>query len=132
MKVFVDTSAFLALLDAHEQNHANARRIWTQLVQDKAILTCTNYVLLETIALAQNRLGLSVLRAFQDNIVPYLDIVWVDRDIHHAGIVAVLAADRRKLSLVDCTSFAVMRQMGIDTTFAFDQHFIEQGFTCLT
>jgi predicted nucleic acid-binding protein len=35
------------------------------------------------------------------------------------------------LSLVDCTSFQVMRQLGIDTAFAFDEHFAEQHFTCI-
>ena len=37
----------------------------------------------------------------------------------------------RQLSLVDCTSFVVMRQIGIDDVFAFDRHFAEQGFTVL-
>ncbi|RME55690.1 MAG: VapC toxin family PIN domain ribonuclease, partial [Caldilineae bacterium] len=43
----------------------------------------------------------------------------------------VVGANRRGLSLVDCTSFVVMQQLGIDTAFAFDNHFKEQGFTLL-
>jgi uncharacterized protein len=38
----------------------------------------------------------------------------------------------RSLSLVDCVSFVVMRQMGLDTAFVFDRHFRNQGFHCLT
>jgi predicted nucleic acid-binding protein len=40
----------------------------------------------------------------------------------------LLAANRRSLSLVDCTSFEVMRQAGLDTVFTFDLHFREMGF----
>jgi len=41
---------------------------------------------------------------------------------------AVLSANRKKLSLVDCVSFQVMRETGIRTAFCFDEHFREQGF----
>jgi predicted nucleic acid-binding protein len=32
---------------------------------------------------------------------------------------------------VDCTSFEMMRELGIHNAFTFDRHFAEQGFTCL-
>jgi predicted nucleic acid-binding protein len=37
-------------------------------------------------------------------------------------------AHRRGLSLVDCTSFAIMRRQAITRAFHFDRHFQEQGF----
>jgi predicted nucleic acid-binding protein len=60
--------------------------------------------------------------------VPLLQIVWVDAELHARGTAALLAAGRRRLSLVDCVSFEVMRSAGIDTAFAIDRHFVEQGF----
>lgn len=51
MIVFVDTSAFLAMLDANERNHAKASLAWKSLVQGDASLMCTSYVLLETTSL---------------------------------------------------------------------------------
>jgi predicted nucleic acid-binding protein len=42
----------------------------------------------------------------------------------------LLAAGRRKLSLVDCVSFELMRGCGCNHAFAFDAHFEEQGFDC--
>ena len=44
--------------------------------------------------------------------------------MHHA-VAALLAANCRQLSLVDCTSFQAMRQLGIATVFTFDAHFVE-------
>jgi predicted nucleic acid-binding protein len=43
---------------------------------------------------------------------------------------AVLSAGRKKLSLVDCVSFGVMRAAGLRKAFAFDRQFVEQGFEC--
>ena len=40
----------------------------------------------------------------------------------------MLTAARRRLSLVDCVSFDVMRRLGLNRVFCFDQHFEEQGF----
>jgi predicted nucleic acid-binding protein len=37
-------------------------------------------------------------------------------------------AHRRGLSLVDCTSFAIVRRQAITRAFHFDRHFQEQGF----
>ncbi len=40
----------------------------------------------------------------------------------------MMAANRRKLSPVDCVSFAVMRERRIREAFAFDQHVRGEGF----
>ncbi len=61
----------------------------------------------------------------------FLSIYWMDAAADAAGVAALFAANRRKLSLVDCTSFQIMRQLGVDTAVAFDDHFAEQGFTCI-
>ncbi len=41
---------------------------------------------------------------------------------------ALCAAGRRRLSLVDCTSFEVMRRHGIEEALALDDDFARQGF----
>lgn len=128
MRVFIDTSAFLAIMDTNEQNHLLARESWEHLIQEEAVLVCTNYILVETLALIQRRFGMALIKTFQDNVVPLLHIEWVDEALHRAGIAALLTANRRGLSLVDCISFETARQLGITTVFAFDQHFVEQGF----
>lgn len=128
MIAFVDTSAFLSVLDCDDRHHAAAKRKWRSLIETEAVLVTTNYVLIETIALVQNRLGLEALRSLNEDIVPLLGVEWVDEQTHRAGISGVLAASKRHLSLVDCVSFEVMRRLGITAAFAFDRHFREQGF----
>jgi predicted nucleic acid-binding protein len=131
MSVFVDTSAFFAVLDADDENHDAAKQVWEDLLAQEAVLICSNYVLVETLALVQRRLGIPAIRTFQEDIVPVLKVEWVDETIHQVGIASVLAAARKGLSLVDCVSFEIMRRLGIKVAFVFDHHFEEQGFECL-
>lgn len=131
MSVFVDTSAFFAVLDADDENHDTAKQMWEDLLNQKAVLVCSNYVLVETLALVQRRLGIPAVRVFQEDIVPVLNVEWVDEPLHQVGISSALTAARGGLSLVDCVSFEIMRRLGIKTAFVFNHHFDEQGFECL-
>ena len=128
MKTFVDTSAFFAILDRDDANHLKAKHTWSRLLQDGSILVTSNYVLVETFALLQNRLGLAAVRAFQEDLLPLINVEFVTPGIHRSGIAALLLASKRNLSLVDCVSFEIMRTLGIRNAFAFDAHFKQQGF----
>jgi predicted nucleic acid-binding protein len=132
MIAFVDTSALLALLDRDDQHHADAITAWQTLAEGEATLVTTNYVVLETIAVGQHRLGLDAVRAWTSDVAPLLDVEFVDEALHRAALSTLLAADRRQLSLVDCVSFEVMRRRGLRHAFAYDRHFSEQGFVAVS
>ena len=129
MICFVDTSALLAVMDRDDAVHAEAKQTWDMLTARRATLVTTNYVLLETIAILQSRIGVRAVRKFNDDIFPVLTVDWISSDQHTAGMSALLAADRRNLSLVDCVSIETMRWRGLREAFAFDKHFGEQGFS---
>jgi len=129
--IFIDTSAFLALLLKNDGNHLNARVIWERLLDTGETLICSNYTLIETVSLIQNRVGLDAVRVFTGDMVPLLTIEWVDGTLHRIAVESLVTANRRTLSLVDCTSFAIMRKRGIRQVFSFDRHFQEFGFICL-
>jgi len=129
--VFVDTSALYALLDRLEQRHSLARATWGELMDSNAVVRTTSYVLLETAAIVQNRLGLRAVRILHDEITHVLTVDWISEESHTQGVEAMLFAARRGLSVVDCVSFHSMRRHHITTAFAFDAHFGEQGFTVI-
>ncbi len=132
MNVFLDTSAIFAFLDADDDQHPRAKELWRSVHEEGlGSLITHNYVLVETAALIQRRLGGDALRAFLEEIVPILSVVWVDAETHGAAVSALLAAGKRRFSLVDCVSFEVMRRLGIRSYFAFDRHFAEMGFNPL-
>ena len=128
MNVYVDTSAFLAVLDGSEKKHAAARQFWERIINGGDVLLCHNYILVETSALILRRFGMDAVRVFEQDIIPILHIIWVTREVHFAAVSAHIMADRRTLSLVDCVSFEVMRRTGIRKAFAFERHFRDYGY----
>jgi predicted nucleic acid-binding protein len=131
VNLFIDTSAFFALLDKDDANHNKAKKAWAAILGfDNAIIT-SNYVLVECFALLQHRLGMEAVRGFQEDVLPVITVEWIKESTHRTAVSALMAASKRKLSLVDCVSFETMRSLGLKTVFGFDPHFSEQGFTCI-
>jgi uncharacterized protein len=128
MKIMIDTSAFYALMDRDDENHEPAKNAWSEMILGEHTLISSNYVLVETFALLQSRLGLKAVRGFHDDLLPVVHVEFVSFTLHRLGIGALMAASKLRLSLVDCVSFEVMRAVGIKTAFAFDSHFAEQHF----
>lgn len=128
MSVYLDTSAFVTVLDAKDPLHEVAKQTWKELLLGDEPLVTANYVVVETLAVVQRRLGMKAMRAFHEEICPALNVQPVDEVTHSAAAKSVLHANRRDLSFVDCASFEVMRRMGIDRVFCFDPHFSEAGF----
>ena len=128
MSVFVDTSALYALLVRTDEDHAEAARAFRRLLDRGRSLVSTSYVLLETTALLQHRIGLAAVRDLDARIVPLLRIYWIGEDLHRQAVERLLQSDRRHLSLVDWVSFTVMDGEGIREAFALDADFEAQGY----
>lgn len=127
--VLVDTSALIALLNREDRYHDDATLVWRRLVLQDEPVICTNYVVVEAIALVQRRLGLAAVRRLLQDLIPWLSIEWVQPEIHEVAITALLAANRRGLSIVDFVSFEVARRKRVSAIFAYDRDFVEHGFT---
>ena len=125
--IFLDTSAIYALADSADPNHSRAVRQLQRLLDAGEELITHNYVLLESIALIQARLGLAPATVFARESAQFM-IDWVDKDLHTAGIRDLQKSGRRQISLVDHISFLVMRRREVNTTFAFDPDFEAAGF----
>jgi predicted nucleic acid-binding protein len=125
---FVDTSAFYALMDRSDQNHGDAARGWAFLLENDAELHTSNYVVVETFALLQSRLGFDAAKLWDRDIASLVEISWTDGSIHSLAHELWLSLGRRKLSFVDCVSFVTMRYHKIERVLGFDRHFAEQGF----
>jgi predicted nucleic acid-binding protein len=131
MSVFIDTSGLLSVLDKADESHTHAVESWTEILLSDESLVTTNYIILEMFALAQHRFGMKALKLLQEDVLPALQVEWIDAAVHAAAVGILFAASRRKLSLVDCVSFETMRLLKIKTAFTLDKHFKEQGFICI-
>ena len=128
MSAFGDTSGFLAFLDPEDNHHEDALGAMEILRERGQPLHTSNYVVLEAVSILHHRSGIAAVRRLHEALTAF-KIEWIDEPIHSAGLSAVLASGRRGPSLVDCTSFELMRRLGISEAFAFDRHFTEAGIT---
>jgi uncharacterized protein len=126
--VFLETSGLFAVFHAEDARHQAAATTWDDLLRSDSPLHTSSYVLLELTALMHRRLGVDAVDALHTYVLPWVHVVWIDEGLHARGLSGLLAARRRDLSLVDCTSFAVMRSLGLRRVFTLDPHFVEQGF----
>ncbi len=125
--IFLDTSAIYAWADAADPNHSvSVRRLQAVLDSREELLT-HNYVLVESTALLQTRLGLSAAAKLAKDAAAFV-IEWVDDDLHASGLRELERARKRRVSLVDHISFLVMKRRGVATAFAFDPDFVSAGF----
>lgn len=131
MSVFADTSGLYALLVGSEEGHADLVRAFRNILTENRPLWTMSYVLIETIALLQSRIGLEPVRDFDEHVFPLLSVEWVSEDLHRRGARRVSMENRRRLSVVDCVSFEFMRQQEISDVLGLDRHFEEAGYRLL-
>lgn len=131
MSLFVDTSALLALLDSREPWHDAVAEAWNRALENDIQLATSNYVVVECFALVQRRKGLAALVAVADTLLPLIEVIFVDAEVHGAARLALVTSGRRRVSFVDCTSFELMRRRGIREVLTLDSDFVRQGFQVL-
>ena len=129
MSVYVDTSAFYAIVDAKDSNHTPAADTWRRLISAGEYLITSSYVVTEIIALLHHRLGTEVVYRFVQDDLPAVEVEWIDQATHNVALGAMLSAPGRSgPSLTDCVSFEVIRESRIERVFAYDRHFQGRGF----
>jgi predicted nucleic acid-binding protein len=122
----VDTSAWYAIIDKNDRDHPTAITKMQNL--DRPLVT-SNYVLNEILTLLKARLGPSVA-------IPFGQKLW-NQEV--ASLVRITEKDEERawgifeqyedkgFSFTDCTSFALMERLEINTAFVFDDHFVQYG-----
>ena len=125
--ILIDTSAIYALADRADPQHGRARRQFDKLRGAGVPILTHSYILVESVALLQNRLGFQTARTFVEDARAF-EVEWISAATHETAVELWRHTSRGRLSLVDAVSFVVMRARGIDVAFAFDPHFAEEGF----
>lgn len=127
---FVDTSALLAFLDRDASQHDAVVAALSRVLTDRSGVT-HNYVLVETEALCHRRLGSPIARRLLVDVVPAIEVIWVDAGLHEVAVSTHLRKLRRRSSLVDHVSFELMRRLNVGSAVALDNDFAREGFELL-
>ncbi len=125
--IFLDASAIYALADKADPNHDTAYRKFDLALESGETFLVHNYILLESVALLQARLGLPAAILFLKDARSF-EVEWVDPDLHEEAVKELERIGKKRISLVDCTSFVVMRKKGVEKALAFDPDFQGRGF----
>ena len=125
--IFLDTSAVIALADTADENHSEAVAALDEATAQGLGVLTHNYVLVESAALLQSRIGLRSALAFLSDAEKFT-IHWVTPRDHADAVTLLAERNRRGLSLVDCMSFTVMRKYGVIAALAYDADFETEGF----
>jgi hypothetical protein len=128
--VFVDTGAWIGLLNADDECHAHFEALFEELRLQKRPLVTTDWVLAETgnglaRVRARSRLSQMVITFVQS---PNCDLVRVDTGIFHRALELYDSVSDKTWGMVDCASFVVMRDAQILDAATPDQHFDQAGF----
>jgi len=126
MSIFVDTSAIYALLDESDAHHAEASDVLRRLAGSELVTHA--FVVVESSALVGRRLPWAATERLLDGILPVIDVAPIDHDLYSLAVAASRESTSARISLVDRTSFAFMRSMGISRAFAYDDDFGREGF----
>lgn len=129
-KVFIDTSAFKALVDSQDLFHKSAIKILNELINEGCELTTSNYIIDECLTLLRVKCSLESaieFKKFLSNSKPEIKALRVKAS-HEFGAWKWFTKDWSKLSFTDCVSFAQMGELGIKRVFGFDNHFEKAGF----
>ncbi len=132
--IFVDTAAWIALLNRKEENHGVAVAIYSNLRRHRKPLLTTDYVINETVT----RLRPISSKAFQ-----FLDFIGraEKTDVLTVSIVNRPIFEESKrlfskyngiFSFTECTSLAFCRQHEILEVFAFNQNFTAMKLALVT
>lgn len=104
--IFVDMSAWIALVDESDRHHREAKAYYEQQIRQMGVdLITSDYIIDETLTLI--RFG---QKTWQEAVALFFRY-----------------ADQR-FSFTDCTSFALLSQEPVDAVFSFDRDFVVAGF----
>ena len=129
-RVFVDTSAWYALIDRADPEHS---LVIAQLKAHQGRLLTSNFVLDETVTLRRYRLGWPVAHTFGEQMRAgrlSLSVRVTPRDEELAWDIFARYRDQA-FSYTDCTSFALMERLRLAAAIALDEDFRIFGFQVL-
>lgn len=126
--IFVDTSFWVAFRNRDDEHQVEAARL-AERCAERGLLT-TNLVRGETWTFLRRRVGHPAALQFLDSTERSgrLSVYVVGPDLEATAWRWLRRHDERAYSFVDATSFAAMRELGIEEALAFDEDFAAAGF----
>ena len=126
-EIFADTSGWANYFIRTEQFHQTAKQLMQQWYKDHTRVITTNYVLSELVALFISPLRIPRPQQIQAietiKAVQWIEIIHIDKTLDDKAWHFLKERYDKMWSLVDSSSFVVMKERQISQGFTTDHHF---------
>jgi predicted nucleic acid-binding protein len=134
VRLFVDTTALVAIEDKDDANHQEAVGFREKIGRSETpfrVLYTSNYIIDETLTLLRAHCGHSVAVGFRNALEAskLVRVFWITEALERDAWSIFERQMDKDYSFTDCTSFALMEHEAIRDAFAFDHHFTQYGFS---
>jgi uncharacterized protein len=128
--VFIDSSGYFAVLNRRDERHGDARKILGQLSAQGRRAITTEYILDETATLLRARGYLTHAAVLLNDLRHSVacKVLHVTTEHFNAAAEMFLKCRDQEFSFTDCTSFVVMRELGLQDALSKDADFRVAGF----
>ena len=129
MRVFIDSSAIVALNDSDDPLHKDAKKVLENRLSNTFESFLSTNIILESVTLISQRVGKKEGVLLLDELRSGIyTIINPDATLIQEAESLFRSIPSKNVSYSDCVSFVVMRRYGINWVFSFDPHFRKQGF----
>lgn len=122
--VFVDTTAWIALVNEDDPNHKHALGIF-ETTKSHAFFVTHSLISYKTGEWLKRNIGVKAARKFFYQWLPMSSILWVDEDTFNEGVFSFVNGS---MDLVDAITMSFMMKAGIKKIFTYNPIFKEHGF----
>lgn len=133
-RVFIDSSGLKAVFDRDDDFNKPAIVFWNNAKSEKIHLYTSNFILDETYTLIRSHMGKEAVFQFRQDLAESIQQIRIFRIMPRDEVQAWIYFEKlpgRGISFTDCTSFAVMKRLGMESVFTFDEDFKSAGFKML-
>jgi predicted nucleic acid-binding protein len=131
--LFIDTSAWVAVVNSRDQYHQAAGDFYRQNFNHYAKLITSNLVVAETYIILWLDCGsataLKWWKMIADSIK--IEIIYADAGLTADAFNLLQQYEDQRISLTDAISFKIMEERKLREAFTFDSHFSTAGFVKL-
>lgn len=118
------------MADAKDPLHIKSLEARDGLFEQGGILVTSNYVLDETLTLIRMRIGIEAAAKWWTMISesPRCKVEWITPERTEKAVRWFFGWRDQSFSFTDCTSFIIMRELGLEDVLTGDRHFATAGF----
>ncbi|MEJ6951415.1 type II toxin-antitoxin system VapC family toxin [Natronospora cellulosivora (SeqCode)] len=131
-KIFVDTSAWFALMYKMDRDFERISSVYNTLLTNNNSFITTNHIIGETYTLMRYKINENSTLAFDFlNIIESslrINKIFVTEELEKKACEYLKRYKDRKFSFVDASSFALMEKNNLRYALTLDEHFSVAGF----